>query len=134
MFGDLGGSGASGRSLLVYLVYPEDRSPRPVPLACELDLLALGSDEVVASARVVRLDAEPGGHSGRGLGLGVTFELQTDQTDVQQRFLLELAAGELSEVRLAFQPSRAVALREPPLTRYWADEFEVTVPVVEKGR
>jgi len=156
-FGPWGSSGMDG--VLLEIQYPPGRAARVLPLACEMDLLLAGTDEVIAS-NSLRLDAErdegaghklieigkylaihgppvdhdPAAAASRGLKVVMFLSLPDERSSAQQRFLLDLTAGGLETVRLVFRPSRAVALQEPPLSRYWGDTLEVTVPVSHEPR
>ena len=51
-----------------------------------------------------------------------------DPAPSEARFLLDVRAGNVDEVRLVFRPSREVALNEPDFDRYWGGEVDAVVP------
>jgi hypothetical protein len=128
VFGSVQGAPAGG-AFFVRLMYSWDGVRSAVPLAGELDLLASGSEEVLASAPL-RLLGKPDGYG----EIGVSMSFADGASQARQRFLLLLAQGDVQEVRLVLRPSRAVALRGNPMSRYWAEPVDVTVPVRYAGR
>jgi len=117
-------------SLFVSLVYFNGIARSAVPLAGELDLLMPDSDEVIASAPA-RFTPEK---TGDGKQISFIMPYASGHSQAQQRFLLTLSRGDLREVRFVLRPSRAVALKGSPLSRYWAEPVDVTVPVRKKDR
>jgi tRNA A-37 threonylcarbamoyl transferase component Bud32 len=112
-------------ALFALVRYPFGIRRSAVPLAGDLDLLMPGSDEVIASAQW-RFAPEKTGTGGE---MGFNMSYASGQSQAQQRFLLTLSRGDLREVRLVLRPSRAVALKGFPMSRYWAEPVDVTVPV-----
>ena len=122
-------SSPTGGSIFVIMHYAAGPTRTAVPLAGNLELLASGSDAVIASGEM-----RIGGRSYAMSRRGGTMRFVDEQSEASQRFLLAWAQRDLQEVRLVLRPSRAVALRENPMPRYWAEPVEVTVPVHYEDR
>ncbi len=52
-----------------------------------------------------------------------------ENTPEREKFLLDLVAGRVRELRLVTSPSRDIALKEPDMDRYWGGKLSATIPV-----
>ncbi len=94
----------------------------PVPLACEVDLVA-DDGSVVGTATYT----QPSGDGPTARTVSLDFVLAEPAAAAEQRLLLDLAKGGAIQVKLRFRPSRDVARRLTAFDRYW--NGTVTVPV-----
>jgi serine/threonine protein kinase len=112
-------------TLLGELLFPQPLHPRPLPVACEVDLLPPDSDHPIATATLV---TRPSTDITGSLTHVLAFRLPAQPSDAEQRFLLDLDSSTLDSVRLLFRPSRSLALAQPDFDRYWAGTLDITVP------
>jgi hypothetical protein len=103
--------------------------PGPVPAACEVELLAPASGEVLGRGTWTRPARREEGEPGIAFYAGLGLDLPAEPGEAEQRFLLDLAKGKVASVRLVFRGSRRVALEQTPFDRYWSGSAEFEVPV-----
>ncbi len=130
----LQGSGTVGARRLRLALHCAPAPRGPVALAMEVALHVDGGEAPLGRASLVTearpQNVEPGHETWTGT---LEFDLAEPPTEAEQRALLALQAGALSEVRLVMRPSRAAALAEPGIDSYWGGEVDVVVPLRAPG-
>ncbi|MGQ0553565.1 MAG: serine/threonine-protein kinase [Planctomycetota bacterium] len=124
---------ADARQARVALVFDESRGG-PLPSAAQLLLFPSGTTEepaltgvLVTAARSPEELAHDSAHDSPRVELRLA--VSGDTSHVVQQFLADLAAGTVRSARLELRPSRAAALSEPGISRYWGGVLAVEVPV-----
>ncbi|MBI3845549.1 MAG: serine/threonine protein kinase [Planctomycetes bacterium] len=127
--GAMSGDGGT-RYVLFNLIYRSNPGTRETTPACGyFDLRAPDGATLATAEMCIDSHTATPVNEGIGLTIGAAFRLEPNGGDAQSRFLLDLEAGRVKELRLVLRPSRDVALEQPDVERYWNGTLDVTVPV-----